>query len=273
MPRPEARALVILLGACLALAACSRLTFVKPDPARGDYDRVAPEYSIKEDPGASRQAQALRQALLAEGALRGGRLQEARRAAEAALALDPASSEAHTLLAVVAERQGRAERAGEHYARAVELAPRRGVTLNNYAAWLCRNGRQAESLPLFERALADAGYDTPAAALANAGTCAMRAGQPVLAERALRRALEYDRDNVVALDALARLSFDGGDYLQARAFSQRRLAAAPATAQVLLLASQIEQKLGDSAAEARYVQRLRAEFPNAPTPRGDASQQ
>lgn len=273
MRRPEAGATLILLGACLALAACSRLTFVKPDPARGDYDRVAPEYSVREDPGAAQHAQALRQAMLAEEALRAGRLEEAGRAAEAALDLDPGSSEAHTLLAVVAEQRGHADRAGSHYARAVELAPRRGVTLNNYAAWLCRNGREAESLPLFERALADPGYDTPAAALANAGTCAMRAGQPALAERALRRALEYDRGNVVALDALARLSYEGGDYLQARAFSQRRLAAAPATAQVLLLASQIEQKLGDSAAEARYVQRLRAEFPNAPTPRGDASQQ
>ena len=273
MRRPEARAAALLLGACLALSACSRLSFVKPDTDRGDYDRVAPEYTIKEDPRAAQQAQARRQALLAETALRGGRLQEAEKAAEAALDLDPSSSEAHTLLAVVAERQGRVEPAGEHYARAVELSPRRGVTLNNYAAWLCRNGREEASLPLFQRALADPGYGTPAAALANSGTCALRAGQSARAERDLRRALEYDRDNVVALDALARLSFQGGDYLQARAFSQRRLAAAPATAQVLLLASQIEQKLGDSAAAARYVQRIRAEFPNQPTPRGDASLQ
>ena len=124
MRRPEAGATLILLGACLALAACSRLTFVKPDPARGDYDRVAPEYSVREDPGAAQHAQALRQAMLAEEALRGGRLEEAGRAAEAALDLDPGSSEAHTLLAVVAEQRGRADRAGSHYARAVELAPR-----------------------------------------------------------------------------------------------------------------------------------------------------
>ena len=65
----------------------------------------------------------------------------------------------------------------------------------------------------------------------------------------------------------------GGDYLLALAFSQRRLAAAPATRPVLLLASQIEQKLGDSAAAARYVQRISAEFPGTPTPRGDAGQQ
>jgi type IV pilus assembly protein PilF len=50
-------------------------------------------------------------------------------------------------------------------------------------------------------------------------------------------------------------------YMDARAFSERRLAAAPASADALLLASQIEDKLGDSAAAARYVRRLGEEFP------------
>src|SRR5690606_12293765 len=272
MRRPEAGAIVLLLGAMVALSACSRVTCVKPSRARGAYERVGPEYTLEEDAREAARMQALKHAILAEDALRAGRLDAAAREARQALELDPGSSEAHTLLAVVAERQGRGQDAGKHYEQAVRLAPRRGVTLNNYAAWLCRNGREADSLPVFDRALADPGYATPAAALANAGTCALRAGRPELAERALRRALEYDRDNVVALETMARLSYQGGDYLQARAFSQRRLAAAPATAQVLLLASQIEQKLGDSAAAARYGRRLRAEFPNA-TPRGDASQQ
>jgi type IV pilus assembly protein PilF len=42
---------------------------------------------------------------------------------------------------------------------------------------------------------------------------------------------------------------------------------------VLQLASQIEQKLGDTVAAARYVQRIGAEFPQTPAvPSGDASQ-
>jgi type IV pilus assembly protein PilF len=273
MRPPEARLALLLLAGCLVLGACSRLTFVKPSTDRGDYDQVAPDYDVSEDPREAGRMQALRQVIAAEAALRDGRLAEAGKAARAALDLDPGSSAASTLLAMVAERQGKAGAAGKFYARAVELAPRRGATLNNYAAWLCRNGREAESLPVFERALADPGYDTPGAALANAGTCALRAGQLPRAERDLRRALEYDHGSAVALAALAEVSYQGGDYLQARAFSQRRLAAAPATAQVLLLASQIEQKLGDSAAAARYVQRVKAEFPQSPTPRGDASQQ
>ena len=273
MQRPEARIALWLLGACVALAGCSRLSFVKPSTDRGSYDQVAPDYQVNEDPREATRMRALQQAVVAEAALRDGRLADASKAAGNALKLDPGSSEAHTLLAMVAERQGRPTEAGRHYEQAVSLSPRRGIALNNYAAWLCRSGREAASLPLFERALADPGYATPGAALANAGTCALRAGQPVRAERDLRRALEYDPRNAVALAALAEVSYRGGDYLQARAFSQRRLAAAPATLAVLQLASQIEQKLGDSAAEARYVQRIRAEFPHAPTPRGGESQQ
>src|SRR3546814_8916261 len=66
-------------------------------------------------------------------------------------------------------------------------------------------------------------------------------------------------------EALAEYQYRNGRYMDARAFSQRRLAAAPATAAVLLLASQIEEKLGDRVAAARYVQRLRAEFPQSGT--------
>ncbi|MGD5980630.1 type IV pilus biogenesis/stability protein PilW, partial [Xanthomonas citri pv. citri] len=50
---------------------------------------------------------------------------------------------------------------------------------------------------------------------------------------------------------------------EARAFSERRLAVEPISAEALMTASQIEEKLGDRAAAARYVQRMRAEFPDA----------
>src|SRR5690606_39991343 len=69
--------------------------------------------------------------------------------------------------------------------------------------------------------------------------------------------------NSVALASMAEYQYRNGHYLDARAFSQRRLDAAPATPEVLLLASQIEEKMGDNAAAARYRQRLGREFPQA----------
>lgn len=195
-----------------------------------------------------------------------GELDAAFSHARAAQKLEPANPAAYTMQAVVEGRRGRMEAAGELYRRAAELAPRQGDVLNNYGAWLCASGHPAEALVWFDRALADPGYQERADALANAGGCALDAGQRERAGRDLQQALELASDNAYALESMARSEFQQGRYFQARAFYQRRLAAAPATVSVLQLAIQIEERLGDSSAVSRYQQRLREEFPAGATP-------
>ncbi len=133
--------------------------------------------------------------------------------------------------------------------------------LNNYGAWLCQQGQAAESLVWFDRAQRAPGNPAVAEAQSNAGSCALDAGQFERAERDLRAALSALPGNPVALEAMAQLSFRQGRYMEARAFAERRIAAAPATRSVLQLASQIEARLGDRAASDRYLQRIRQEFP------------
>ena len=70
-------------------------------------------------------------------------------------------------------------------------------------------------------------------------------------------------DNAYALASMAEYQYGQGRFFEARAFAERRLAAAPADASVLQLAASIEEGLGDRAAASRYQQRLRAEFPQA----------
>lgn len=268
-------AVVLAMAAMLLLAACSRLTFVKPNLKRHGDRPITPEYNIRDDDAATKgRMVAGDRVAMAEQRLRAGQLDAAETEVKAALKADPKSADAYTLMGMIEEQRGLSALAGSHYAKAAELAPDRGPQLNNYGTWLCGNGRAAESLAYFDRALADPAYPTPAAALANAGSCALTAGQTVRADRDLRSALTLDPANPVALAGMAENEFRAGRYFQARAFSERRLAAAPATRQVLQLASQIEQKLGDTAAAARYVQRMRAEFPEQGRDirPGDASQ-
>ncbi|GAB2517395.1 hypothetical protein GCM10027188_20350 [Lysobacter humi (ex Lee et al. 2017)] len=175
--------------------------------------------------------------------------------------LDPRSPDAHSLLGLALDALGDAARAGPHHRQAAELAPTRGSLLNNYGSWLCTAGKAAESLAWFERAVAAPGYETPVDALANASMCALRAGQGERAERDARRVLTADAAQPTALMTLARRMADTRRWLEARAFIERRLAAAPADPESLQLASQIEQELGDTAAAGRYGQRLRTEFP------------
>jgi type IV pilus assembly protein PilF len=267
-------AIVAALVLSFVAAGCSRLTFVKPSLKRHNYQQVAPDYDIRDDPHDAQRIAAIDHVALAEQRLRAGQLDDAQSEAQAALKADPNSANAYLLLGMVAEQRGNPADAGARYAKAVALAPTQGNALNNYGAWLCGNGRAAESLALFDRALADPEYTTPAAALGNAGACALRAGQTDRAARYLGGALQLDPANPVALAAMAERQYRAGHYLEARAFSERRLAVAPASVKVLQLASQIEQKLGDTAAAARYVQQIEAEFPQSrPVSPGDASQQ
>lgn len=266
---------VILAMVALAFVAgvgCSRLTFVKPRFKR-DFHQTGPEYTVRDDPRDVQRIAAIDQVALAEQALRTDQLDEAETHARAAAKADPASADAYTVLGMIQEQRGSEAQAGPMYAKAMSLAPTRGVVLNNYGAWLCRSGQAAASLALFDRALGDPGYPTPASALANAGACALKAGQADRASRDLAKALEMDPSNAVALEAMAESEFKAGHYLEARAFSERRLAVAPASVKLLQLASQIEQKLGDTAAAARYVQRIGTEFPQQRTvPPGDTNQ-
>ncbi|WP_313224278.1 type IV pilus biogenesis/stability protein PilW [Pseudoxanthomonas mexicana] len=230
---------------------------------RKDGEQIAQDYSVKDSPEVKRRQSVQMMVSRSVQRLQAGDLDTAEREARAALKLAPDSADAETMLAVVADRRGRSEQAGHHYRRAAELAPGQGAMQNNYGTWLCANGFQAESLVWFDRAVQAPGYATPETAQANAGNCALASGQTERAERDLRQALSRDPSNAVALGAMAELEFRRQQYLPARAFIERRLASAPASVAVLKLASQIEERLGDKAAASRYVQRIRAEFPDA----------
>ncbi|CCH12396.1 Type IV pilus biogenesis protein PilF [Stenotrophomonas maltophilia D457] len=221
----------------------------------------APVYSVGDPESVRREVRWRDLLTLATRDMQVGNLDAAERKVREALKLAPEAPDALVLQAGIDDRRGRTRQAGENFRKAAELAPQRGDVLNNYGAWLCQQGQPAESLVWFDRALQAPGYATPGEAQANAGSCALDAGQLERAERDLRAALVAAPANPVALESMAQLSYRQGRYMEARAFAERRIAAAPATRSVLQLASQIEVKLGDRAASDRYLQRIRQEFP------------
>ena len=272
MPLHRAVAVPVVLGLVLATGCASmsrKFTFMRPDVSGKKFTRTSPEYDIKPDKRSQEMLLARDRLALAEQRMRAGQYGEAANQARAVLKVDPKSADAYTILGIAADQQGEPTQAGAHYAKAAALAPANGAVLNNYGAWLCANGHTDESIAWFDRALAAPGYATPASARANAGSCALAAGQTARAERDLRVALAQEPEDPTALAAMARLSFGAQRYLEARAFSERRLAAAPATVETLRLASQIEQKLGDNQASARYMQQMAAQFPQGGTQSGE----
>jgi type IV pilus assembly protein PilF len=257
----QRRVTVALLGACVLASGCSkleRLTIVRPSAARGEYTKVAPTYDVSGKVGRPRDTSATQLLMTASDLYREGDFVQAQALAERALKAEPRSGDAHTVLGAIADARGDVRVAGVHYGKAIEIAPNTGVYANNYGHWLCTNGRATESLAWFDRALADLAYPTPGLALANAGGCAQKAGQPELAEPSWRQALALDPVSVPALSGMAAMKFARGEYLDARAFTERWLTLAPDDLEGLRLAVQVEQKLGDNAAASRYLSRLQA---------------
>ncbi len=256
MPRPDRLWLVLLAGTlALAVGGCKSHPKAKLGPSQ------APVYSVGDPESVRREVRWRDLLTLATRDMQVGNLDAAERKVREALKLAPEAPDALVLQAGIDDRRGRTRQAGENFRKAAELAPQRGDVLNNYGAWLCQQGQPAESLVWFDRALQAPGYATPGEAQANTGSCALDAGQLERAERDLRAALVAAPANPVALESMAQLSFRQGRYMEARAFAERRIAAAPATRSVLQLASQIEARLGDRAASDRYLQRIRQEFP------------
>lgn len=258
------RAVVVFAAIVFGASACNRLTFIKPNMERKGFEDTSPKYDFSDKRKAGGGESAARgRVLSAQRHLEAGDVPKARDELKQALKFDPKSAEAYSLMAVLAERDGKNAEAGGYYRKAAELAPTRGAALNNYGVWLCANQRANEAMGYFDRALADAAYSSPGVALANSGACADQLGQGERADRDLRLALSLDPNNTMALGAMAKRQLRLGNAFEARAFSERRLAAGPISYEALMTASQIEQKLGDTAAAARYVQRMRAEFPDA----------
>lgn len=256
MPRPDRLWLALLAGVlAVAVGGCKSHPKAKLGPSQ------APVYSVGDPESVRREVRWRDLLTLATRDMQVGNLDAAERKVREALKLAPEAPDALVLQAGIDDRRGRTRQAGEIFRKAAELAPQRGDVLNNYGAWLCQQGQPAESLVWFDRALQAPGYATPGEAQANAGSCALDAGQLERAERDLRAALVAAPANPVALESMAQLSYRQGRYMEARAFAERRIAAAPATRSVLQLASQIEVKLGDRAASDRYLQRIRQEFP------------
>ncbi len=260
----------LMFAACLlAMTSCrqlERLTIVRPSADRGEFRKVSPTYDVSGKAKKNFEPANARQLVAAASAsYEAGRFDQSRQQAQQALKADPQSGDALTLLAALASRSGDTVATGNYYRKALDTSPGNGAYANNYGIWLCGSGHAQESLAWFDKALADQAYPTPTTALANAGSCAQQAGQPARAEASWRQALTLDPDVATALAGMAGLQFDRGQYFEARAFVERWLAIAPEDPSALRLATQIEQKQGDSAAAQRYLLRLQAITPGAST--------
>jgi len=246
---------LLLATICLGVAACGQHMPSVP-PQQGS--------NVADKPGQSKEDAAQIWTQLGQHYLELGKLELAKDDLLKALKFNPKSIDAHTVLATLYDRVGDHASAEQHYREAAELAPKSGSTNNNYGMYLCKLGKFDLAQKHFDIAAADGFYQERDIVYANAGTCILLAkGSMETAEADFRSAVEINPKNGQALYQLARVLYQKNDFFKARAFIQRFDALGKSSPDALLLAMNIEVKLGHKDAAHDYAQRLRDQFPDS----------
>jgi type IV pilus assembly protein PilF len=180
-----------------------------------------------------------------------------------ALRQDPNSAPAHNAYAILQDRLKQLDLAEYHYKKAVSLDSRDSQSSNNYGAFLCRNGREAESEEYFMNALKNPLYKTPEYAYTNAALCLNKINQKSVAKEYLKKALAVKSDFGVALIALAEIYFEEGQYDKAKLYLDRYQLVARPTPRSLWLAIRNELEINGEADVGELAQRLRTDFPDS----------
>ena len=188
---------------------------------------------------------------------------EAFKNAKKAVLVDPKSSNAQYMQALVYQRLGEVGEARNSFDRAIRLDPRNPVALNAFGSFMCEQGQYDEADPYFRRALDNPLYNTPWLASHNAGRCRERAGDIAGAEKDYRAALQANPRFAPSLLGMARMSYEATNYLSARAYLQRYSEVARHTPESLWLGIRIENQLGDADQMASYALKLKARFPDS----------
>ena len=195
--------------------------------------------------------------------LRQGNLALAKEKLERAEKYNPRDAELHSVLAVLYERLGNPKEVDNHYRAAVRLAPKDPQISNNYAVYLCQNGRTDEGVKRFLESARNPLYRTPEMAYTNAGVCLRKAKRLEDAANSFQRALAIRPNNAEAAYQAADLALETGDTVKARGLVDKYLGTYDATPELLMAGVKVARVQGDRVAEDKFTRRLRVEFPSS----------
>jgi type IV pilus assembly protein PilF len=219
----------------------------------------------------NRQNAAITNMQLGSAYMNQGELQLAKDKLDKALEQDPNNPEVHSVRAMLFEKLGQQSKADEEYRTSLRLAPNDPNVINNYAVYLCQNGRTDEGVKRFEEAAKNALYRTPEAAYTNAGVCLRAAKRDDDARPFFVKALQLKPNFTDAVLQLADLEFRHGELAQSRALLDAYLANFRESPDLLLLGVRVARAQKDTLGAQRYARKLQADFPGSDQTRALAS--
>jgi type IV pilus assembly protein PilF len=186
---------------------------------------------------------------------------------ERALKQNPKDPDVHTSLGLLYDRVGEPKLADKHFREALRLAPDKPDVSNNYAVYLCKNGRVDEGVGRFMSVAGNRYYRTPEVALTNAGVCLRTAKRLDEAEQKFVGAIKVRPNYSEATVQLAGLHLEREELVEARKVVDTYLTAFKPNPDVLLAAVNVARAAKDRMSEEKYSRTLRLEFPDSPQAR------
>ena len=182
---------------------------------------------------------------------------------ERSLKQNPKDPDVHTSLGLLYDRTGDSKGADKHFREALRLAPDKPDISNNYAIYLCKNGRIDEGVDRFTAVANNKYYRTPEVALTNAGVCLRSAKRPEEAEKKFAGAIKARPNYTEPTVQLASLYLERNDIASARKILDIYLNAFKPQPDVLLSAVTVARAAKDRMSEEKYSRALRLEFPDS----------
>lgn len=169
-----------------------------------------------------------------------------------ALKQEPLSPDVNAALAYYFEQSSEMDEAKKYYLKAISLSSNGGAQLNNYGAFLCRQGDYKKADTYFMNAVQDIQYVNTAGAYENAGLCALEIPDLERAKGHFINALKHDPSKRVSLYELVKLESKTGNDSAALKQLQKYPELVLNDTEFLSLAKEIANKAGNQALAAEY---------------------
>ncbi len=226
--------------------------------AAGHATQQADIVTASDEPDSRRRARLRLE--LASGYFEQGQTNVALDELKQSLAADPTFADAYNLRGLVYMRFNDLTLAEDSFKRALTLSPRDAGVAHNYGWFLCQQGRYAESIQWFGRAISNPTYREQSKSLMTQGICQVRAGQRPDAEQSLTRSYELDAGNPLTGYNLASLLYERGELVRSQFYTRRLNNSELANAETLWLGVKIEQRLNNAEAVQQLAGQLKKRF-------------
>ena len=265
------RILVVCLGACFALSAHAQqsLEWVKEMPGQaqgsGGTTTLVPQVNEPQARPADPKYRAKIHTELAAAYYQAGNPAVALEEVRIALEADPDYVQAYSVRGLIRAQLKENAKAEEDFQRALRIAPKNPDINNNYGWFLCDTGQPRQSIQYFLNAVKDPLYETPEVAYANAGKCALKAGDMDGAQEYLLQSLRLAKSQAPETRyQLANVFYLRGNLDESKVYLNEAVKAMePPTPEALWLGVRLERKLGNKAGEGSYASQLRTRYPTS----------